>query len=449
MSRDAPPTLPPPRDARLPPIHHARAGDLDAFIVERHDLPVVDVRLVVRAGASHDPAHLAGRAFLTADLLDEGTTSRDALAIAAATELLGASMATRATWDFCSAALHVLAPRLRDALDLLADVLTRPTFPDDELQRRRAERLAAILQEKSDPRVLASQAFVHTLYGERHPYGTPIGGVHETIAALNRDQVRDFYHAAFAPASAFIVVVGDVAARQLLPMLQDLFGGWDGPHSGPAPVQPAVSPPAPAVRIVDRPGAPQSELRIGHAGPPRRTADYFALQVANTVLGGSFTSRLNMLLREEKAYTYGAGSSFAFRAGGGPFLASTAVFTDATADAVRTIVAEIGRMSAEPVGEGELERAKNFITLGLPRTYETTSDLADHVSDMVLHDLGLDYGDRYAAGIRGVTAAEVQECAGRWLRAAELSVVIAGDAARTAGDLERLGLGEVHVREGS
>jgi zinc protease len=231
------------------------------------------------------------------------------------------------------------------------------------------------------------------------------------------------------------------------PLLERLFGDWSGTGAPVLPAREALPFAARAVHIVDRPAAPQSELRVGLPGPGRDTADYFPLLLANTVLGGAFTSRLNMRLREEKAYTYGAGSSFALRAGGGPFLASTAVATDATADAIDVMVTEIARMSAETVPAAELERAANYIVLGLPRTFETTGDIAEHVTEVALHGLGAGYYDMYAANVRAVSAADVQEASARWLRRDELTIAIAGDAGAILEDLDSLEIGAVDVVE--
>jgi zinc protease len=445
--RALPPELPAPPEVHIPPPQHfTLASGLDVFVVERRELPVIDMQVVVRAGAAATDPATAGRAFFTAALLDQGTTTRSATAIADEAELLGATLQTRATWDACTAALHVLTQRLDPALDLLADVMLRPTFPADELERARQRRLAAILQEADEPRVVASQLFARAAFGDRHPYGAPVGGTAATVATLRGDDVRAFHQQWFAPHNAFIVAVGDVDALSLRARLDDRFGGWTGTRAGPLPVTPLPPPPVRSIGIRHRPGAPQSELRVGLPGPPRRTPDYFPLLVANTVLGGSFTSRLNILLRQEKGYTYGAGSSFAFRRDGGPFLASTAVSTAATADALNDMVREIGRMSAEPVPEPELERARNYIMLGLPRTFETTGDIAEHVSDVALFDLGVDWYEHYAEHVRAVDADAVRDACRRWLRADELTIIVVGDADVVAVDLEKLGLGAVNVR---
>jgi zinc protease len=438
------PSVGEPLPLRLPDVRHARLENgWELRIVERRDLPVVDVQLVARAGAAHDAARFAGRAHLTADLLDEGTANRSAPEIAEEAESLGASIRTRASWDYAAAALHVLSPRLEPALDLLADIVLQPAFAEREFSRKQQERLHAIAQEKDDPRNLASQAFARTVFGAHHPYGSPIGGVHTTVSTLDAQKLREYYAARYVPGSSFLVVCGDVDADACIALLEQRFGAWRG---GPVDV-PLLPPPPPArptcVHLVDRPDAPQSEIRLGHWGPPRRSEDYVALHVGNTILGGAFTSRLNILLREEKGYTYGAGSSFAFRRGGGPFLASTAVATEATADAVNDMVREVGRLVTEPVSAEELARAQSYLVLGLPRTVETTGDVAEHVSELAVYDLPPDYYEQYMDAVLRMTADDVQSAASRWLHPDNLVVVVAGDASRIRTELMDLGIGAV------
>lgn len=447
-ARAQPPVLPAPPTPRLPPVsRHRLSNGLEVRIVEWRELPVVDARLVIRGAAYGDPPARSGRAHMLGDLLDQGTATRSAFDIADQAELLGASLETRATWDAFSAALHVLTPRIDAALELLADVVVNPTFPVEEIERRRRERLAEILQERDEARTLATQAFNRHAFGAAHPFAAPLAGTRASVESLQRQDLLELYAARFSPENAFLVLVGDITADTALPLLERLFGGWSGTA---APALPAIEPEPPGrttVHIVDRPAAPQSELRVGLPGPRRDTADYFPLLVANTILGGAFTSRLNMRLREEKAYTYGAGSSFALRAGGGPFLASTAVATAATADAIDVMVSEIARMSREPVPAAELERARNYIVLGLPRTFETTGDIAEHVTEVALHGLGARYYDTYAGKVRAVSAADVQEASTRWLRRDELTIAIAGDAGAIMDDLDSLEIGAVHVDE--
>ena len=445
-ARAALPALPPPVEPHLPPVQRARLDNgLELLVVQQSSLPVIDARLVVRAGAAYDSQDLAGRAALTADLLDEGTATRTALQIADEAEHLGASLITRATWDYTIADLHVLTARVEPALELLADVALRPTFPSADVERKRAERLAAILHEHDDPRSLAHLAFAHAVYGAEHPYGAAVGGSRSSVERLDVAQLRDFYQQHFRPGNAFLAMIGDITAERAAELATQWFGNW---NSSGSPAQPSLpAPPARprAIRIVHRPNAPQSELRIGRDGPDRRSSDYFPLLVANTVLGGAFTSRLNMRLREEKAYTYGAASRFAFRLHGGPFVAATAVFTGATADAVQEMVREIARLSSEPVEQTELERAQSYLVLGLPRTFETTADIAEHVSDVQVYDLGHDFFDTYGARVHAVTAQQVMDVSARWLPAEQMTIVIVGDATVIEAELRDLGLGTVEV----
>jgi zinc protease len=444
-----PPRLPPPVPVRLPVVrsHRLNCG-LDVVLAERHDLPVVDARLVFRSGAAGDSPAVAGRAFLAARLLDQGTADFTATRLADEIETLGASLEAHAGWDSTVVALHVLTPRLDPALRILAEVGLRPTFPGDEFERQRDERLSAITQERHDPATLAGQTFAAAVYGPRHPYGAPLRGTTESLAALDVAAVQQYHRERAVPDNAVLVIAGDVHGDALLSTLDDLFAGWGGapPEDGDLSRR-EVPDGTPIVLIVDRPGAPQSELRIGLPGPPRHADDYFPLLVGNTILGGSFTSRLNMLLREEKGYTYGAGTRVAFRAGGGPFLASTAVFTGATADAVQDIIREVGRMGRESVEAEELDRARRYLTLGLPQHFETTGDVAERLGEVELYGLGAGYHQRWVAEVDAVTTESVVEAAARWLRPDVLTVVVVGDAEAVVGDLERLGIGEVHVRE--
>jgi zinc protease len=446
--RAAPPRLPAPVPVRLPAVRSHRLGcGLDVVVAERHDLPVVDARLVFRSGAAGDPPAVAGRAFLAARLLDQGTAAFTATRLADEIETLGASLDTHAGWDSTVVALHVLTPYLDDALRMLAEVGLRPTFPGDEFDRQRDERLSAITQERHDPATLAAHTFAAAVYGPRHPYGAPLGGTAASVATLDVAAVQQFHRDRAVPGNAVMIIAGDVDGDALLSTLDDLFDGWRGtPPEDMDLSRRDVPDGAPAVLVVDRPGATQSELRVGLPGPPRRSHDYFPLLVGNTILGGAFTSRLNILLREEKGYTYGAGTRFAFRAGGGPFLASTAVFTGATADAVQDIIGSVGRMGREAVVTEELERARRYLTLGLPQHFETTGDVAERLAEVALYGLGADYHEGWVAEVEAVTAESVLAAAARWLRPDGLTVVVVGDAEAVVGDLERLGIGEVHVR---
>lgn len=434
------PALPAPVAPRPPEVQRFRLDNgLGVHLVSRRTLPIVDIALVIRAGAELDGAARAGRARFTGALLVEGTERRDGRAFAEAVDRLGAVLDVQTAWDHTTIALHVLAPRLAAALALVHEALTRPAFAASEFERKRRERLAALLQDRSEPRALATFHFARGVYGRDHPYGQPIGGTTPSVRALPADETRRCHALRYRPDNAFLVVVGDIDEPGLRTLLDDSLAGWQAPPSLPPPgPAPAPSAPAPLV-LVDRPGAAQTELRIGQAAAPRSTPDYFPLLVLNAVLGGNFTSRINMRLREERGYTYGAGSSFAFRRGGGPFVVGTSVHGAATGAAVADVWAELERVRAEPVGEPELERARRSLTLGLAREFETTGAVADRVAEQVLYGLGESWFEQYVARIEAVDARAVQSAAGRWLDPAGRVSVAVGDRAVIEPGLAALG----------
>ena len=435
------PTLPAPVAPTPPESHRFRlANGLEVHRVERHALPIVDLAVVLRAGAERDDGSQAGRARLTGELLLEGTHTRDGREFAEAVELLGAVLDVQTGWDRTTVGLHVLAPRLGEALVLVDEALTQPRFAEAELARARRERLAALLQERSEPRSLASFHFARALYGETHPYGQPLGGSSGSVANLEIGDVAGFHARNYGPGNAFVVAVGDVDETGLRRVLEDTLGRWTGSPAGDMPAPGGAAAPAAPIILVDRPGAPQTELRIGQVAAARATPDYFALLVLNAVLGGTFTSRINIRLREEKGYTYGAGSSFLFRRGPGPFVVSSAVQGGAaTVDAVQDVWRELERIREEPVPEAELERARRYLKLGLAREFETTNAVAEQIAEQVLYGLGESYFGRYVAQVEAVDAAAVQAAARRWLDPAGRVTVAVGDRAALEPGLGALG----------
>ena len=447
LDRNVVPPLGPPPTVTLPPAtRHTLSNGLEVIVVRQPELPVVDVELVVRAGAATDPVGKAGRAELTADLLDEGTATRDALALSEAFDQLGASLSTGAGWDASRVRLHVLSGRLAPALELFGDIVRNSAFAQTEFDRKRSETLTAILQEQDEPASLARDAFAELVYGAAHPYGLPLMGTRSTVEGLTRADVLDYYRTWYRPNNAFMVVVGDVRAESLVPMLERALGAWrraDVPATS-LPGAPAAVPTA--IHIVDKPGAAQSEIRIGQVGVARSTMDYFPLLVMNTVLGGSFTSRLNTRLREERGYTYGAGSIFDMRASAGPFSARAGVFTDVTDSALVVFMREIWQLRDEPVGADELSRAKNNLALGFPGRFETAGETAALLADAALYGLPPEFFTSYVERVLAVTASDVQRVAREYLDPDRLVIVVAGDREKIEARLAPLGLGPVNVR---
>jgi zinc protease len=288
--------------------------------------------------------------------------------------------------------------------------------------------LTAILQARDNPATIDALAFSRVLYGSAHRFGTAANGTAQTIAALTTDDLRAFYAASFQPVNASLLVVGDLTMDKALPLLESSFGGWKAPSAAPARTRlPDVQEPAARqIYLVDKPGAPQSQVRIGWIGVPRSTPDYFPIQVLNTILGGSFSSRLNMNLREKNGYTYGASSLFDMRAAAGPFVSAAGVQTDKTADALKEFFNELNGI-VKPAPAEELARAKNYVSLRYPSGFETTGDISRRLEDAVVHHLPDDYFSKYVQNIEAVTASDVQRVAQKYIQPERFAVVITGD----------------------
>ena len=446
--RSHPPEPGPPPALNLPQIQQRQLSNgLPVWIVELHKVPVAQVNLVVLSGTAADPAGKFGIASLTAAMLEEGAGSRSALEVADAVDYLGADLSAGAATDSLAIRLHVPVARLADALPLMADVALRPTFPKDELERQRQQRLTNIIQARDEPGTIASIGFSRLLYGRGHRYGTPGFGTAETLKAFTVDDLRAFYASAVRPNNAAVIAVGDVTADKLVPMLESNFGSWKPPSSVPSTAEklPAVDQPAAReVILIDKPGAPQTQIRIGWIGVPRSTPDYFPLLVMNTILGGSFSSRLNMNLREKHGYTYGASSSFDMRASAGPFTAGAGVQTDKTGEALKEFFTELEAI-LKPVPPDELARAKNYVALRFPNGFEATSDVSRRLEDALVYKLPDDYFSKYVQNIQAVTAADVQRVAQKYIQPGRFAVLVVGDRQKIEPQIRPLNLGNLKV----
>jgi zinc protease len=444
--RTKPPAMGPAPALKLPTIEKRQLSNgLPVWIVELHEVPVAQVNLVVFSGTANDPPGRYGAASLTAAMLEQGAGSRSALEIADAVDYLGADLGAATTSDFTAVRLHVPVTRLADALPIMADVALRPTFPKDELERQRAQRLTSLLQGRDDPPTIAAVAFSRVLYGKGHRYGTPQMGTAETIKTLTSEDLRGFYTSTFRPENAVLLAVGDITADRALPLFEKSFGAWKGGAAGAAEKLPATGePPARTVYLIDKPGAAQTQIRIGRVGVPRSTSDYFPIQVLNTILGGSFSSRLNINLREVHGYTYGAGSSFDMRAAAGPFSAAAGVQTDKTAEALKEFFNELNGI-LKPVPAEELARAKNYVALRFPSAFETTGDISRRLEDAVVYKLPDDYFAKYVQNIQAVSAADVQRVAQKYVQPDHLAVVVVGDQKVIEPGIRALNLGPITV----
>ena len=443
--RKQPPPLGPAPSLKLPTIQKQRLSNgLAVWIVEHHEVPLAQINLIVRSGSAADPIGKYGVGSLTAAMLDEGAGTRSSLDLADAIEFLGANLSTSSSFDASSIRMSVPVSKLAEALPLMSDVALRPSFPVSELDRLRKERLTGLLQARDNAGALIQLAFPRIVFGPTHRYGTSANGLPATIEALTVDDLKTFYRSHFRPDNATLLVVGDLAPATALPMLEKAFGNWKA--DGMAPLVADV-PSAPQltkrqVYLVDKPDAAQSQIRIGWVGVSRSTPDYAVLEVLNTVLGGSFTSRLNQNLREKNGYAYGASSGFDMRLSAGPFLASAGVQTDKTADALKEFFNELNGILT-PVPPDELAKARNYVALGFPGEFETTGDMARKLEELVIYNLPDTTFSNFVPSVTAVTAADLQRAAARFIQPERMAVVVVGDLKLIEGPIRALNLGPI------
>jgi zinc protease len=436
-----------PRPYAFPSVHRATlSSGLGVAVAPMPGRGLVDATLVARYGAADEPPELGGAAVLAARALTEGTETRDAIALVEAAERLGASLHAEAGWDATSVGLDVPAGRLAAALELLAEVVRRPAFPGAEIERLRDERLTDILQARADPRRRADEAFAETIYSPSSPYRRPAGGLPESVAGLGRDALRRVHGAGLVPGRAMLAVAGDVDPAEVIATATALLEDWTGGTSGtPAPIGDAGAVAERFVRVVHRPKAVQTEIRVGHPGLPRRHPDFHAVSVMGAILGGLFNSRLNMKLREEKGYTYGAGAGFELRRGRGPFSARAAVSTEVTVPAVADLLAELERIREAPVLDAELRAARDYLIGVFPLRFETPGPVAAALSGLFIHELPDDELAAYREGIEAVSGADVLRVARAHLAPERSAIVLVGDHEAFGAALDAAGLGAVHV----
>jgi zinc protease len=420
---------------------------LTVITVPIHGRPLIAATLVLRNGAVDEPAEAAGSTVLAARALPEGTEHYDAIALVEASERLGASLHAETSWDSMSAGVEVPGERLEAAVDLLAEMVGRPTFPDSEVERLRDERLNDILQARADPRRRAEEAFVETIYTADSPYHRPAAGLEPTVAPLDPAALRAAWQRGMDPATTTLVVGGDLTGLDVPAMAERQFGGWSsssGTQSQPAIMaRPALD--RRLVRLVHRQGSVQTEIRIGHPGLPRRIPDYHAVSVMTTILGGLFNSRLNMNLREEKGYTYGASAGFDLRRAAGPFAARAAVNTEVTVPAIREMLRELERMRDETVTDAELRASRDYLIGVFPLRFETPGPVVGSIAGLVVHGLPDDELARYRDGIEAVGADDVRTAARAHLHLERAGIVLVGDAERIAADVEAADFGPLEI----
>jgi zinc protease len=385
----------------------------------------------------------SGVALLTADLLESGTTTRNIVQIAERLEFLGSSLSVQAGVDATYVSIVSLTRCAEESIELLSDVVINPEFPASEFERVRDRHLTTILQRKDRAGTIAALAFLRQIYGDLHPYAYDGSGTEHSMKAITRDDVLRYYTSNYGPDESTLITAGDISLDRLVPILEQYFASWkpgiqvkssepDLPDSG-----------SHNVFLIDKPGAPQSEIRMGYPALSRSTPDYFAVTVMNRILGGQFSSRINMNLRERRGYTYGARSSFFFMKYPGPFMVSGAFVTAKTDSAVEQVLAELDTMRKEGVTDSELNFSKTGLIGSFPLGFESPSQIAGALQNLVLYRLPDDYYDSYLQNVERVSLSDVQTAAARHLRPADMKIVIVGDVSRIKEGMVRLGLGEI------
>jgi len=450
--RSALPRLGPDPAFQFPAITKALLPNgLRIWTVPHLGLPVASLVLLIEVGASADPPERPGLAALTADLLDEGSGDLSALEVHDALARIGAQFDVEVGPDATIVSVTTMTRFVDRGLELLADMVLRPRLDPAEFARVRQLRLNRLMQLRDVPSALADIAFARVLYGD-HPYGHLPIGTEASIQAVTLDEVRTFHESSYRAARATLIAVGDIGADDMIAAAAARFADWKAADS-PAPAAQngngaPVAPPRSRLSLVHKAGSAQSELRIGQVAVPRRTPDYYALLVLNTVLGGQFVSRINMNLREEKGFTYGARSTFDFRLGRGPFVLQTSVQVDATAAAVAEIIAEIGAIrGSRPVTDEELALARAALTRGYPRSFETGPQIARGLGQLALYGLPDDYFARFVPSVAAVDVDAVTSAAVRHLDPERLVTVVVSDRDKV-GPLFESAQTDIHELQG-
>jgi len=408
-------------------------------------LPLVTVLVLVNAGSTSEPRGKEGVAALTAAGLLEGTARFDGAELAEKFEQLGTSLESGADWDSAFLKITVLSDKLEEATRLLGEAISSPVFPEREIERLKAERLAEILQLETEPRGLADEKFSEFLYDDESRYSRPDEGSTESVSSVTRDDVEQFYRSNYNSGATTVIVVGDISSENAKRLVTEAFREWPSGSSRQQLVSGKARRNRKSTHIVNKPDASQSELRVGHVGLPRKHPDFFPTLVMNAVLGGLFGSRINLNLREAHGYTYGASSFYDWRRGPGPFVVSTAVESEVTAPALREILMEIERIRDEKISAEELSLARDYLEGVFPIRYETTAAIASALATLAIYDLKEDYYDSYRANIRNVSEDAVLNAARTHLHPELLQTVIVGDASTVRDSLTDHSLGEVTV----
>ncbi|MBX9573777.1 MAG: insulinase family protein [Candidatus Obscuribacterales bacterium] len=438
----APKAGPAPKLELPVPVSFKLDNGLTVYLVERHLLPIVAANLVVLNGSDANPVDKPGLSSFTSDMMDEGTTTRPTLQIADDLNQIGAHVRAGSSSDSAYVAMNTLTKTLDNAMEIFSDVALHPSFEQKEIDRIRNQRITGLKQEKDDPNTVSRRVMYKVLYGPNHPYGFDEAGTIDSNKNISRENMQKFFQEGYAPQNSALIFAGDLTLDQAKALAQKYFGSW----KGTAPKRPDLtvkSSPKRAIYLVNKDGAPQTFVRLAGIGLERSNPDYVPAQISNNALGGMFSSRLNMDLREKHGYTYGAFSRFTFRREPGPFTCAAAIRTNVTAPAVKEFISQIESMQTSPVTPEELKMAKDNLSLSIPGNFESTPELASTTGELFIYGLPKDYFHSLPGKIDAVTGADVERVAKKYMKSPEMVIITVGDKEKIKGELEKLNLGPV------
>ena len=420
------------------------ANGAELVVSEKHDLPLVSFTITFMGGADQfEKVDKRGVASLAAAMLSEGTKARDGEALSNALQLLGGNVSTSVAGESGSMGFVSTAGNFPQTLDILADMMLNSTFPDDALTRLKAQRQVALTQARAQPGSIAARVFPRVLYGANHPYGQTM--TEETLKGITREDVTAFHQAYFRPGRALISVVGDVQPAAVKSVVEKALAAWPAGGDKPAFTYPATpAPAATTIYLVDKPGAAQSTFALGIPGPPRATPDFYAIQVMNMILGGQFQSRLNANIREEKGYSYGVTSNFAFGKGPGAFRAGGDIVSAKSDAALLEFMKELkGILGARPITDEELSTAKDALVQRLPAAFASVASVNGAITTLWLQGLPEDYYQQYPKAVAAITKDDVLRVARKYVDLDHLAIVIVGDKASIEGPLKSTGIAPI------
>jgi len=449
-------TMPKPESppvASFPPMQRATLSNgMKIILAERHSLPIVNLSLLFDAGYASDPPAAPGIASLAMNMLDEGTKTRTALQLSEALAQLGATLGTGASLDLSTISMSALKSNLDSSLNIFSDVILNPSFPKDDFTRLQRQTIASIQREKAQPFQMGLRVLPQFLYGKGHAYAAPLtgSGTEESVAKMTRDEMIGFHKTWIKPNNSTLIVVGDITLGELQPKLEKLFAAWTPGEVPKKNIGTVEQPAKSSVYIMDKPGADQSVVFAGQLAPQKNSPDDIAFEAMNTILGGAFTSRINMNIRENKHWSYGARTAYAGARGQRPYLAYAPVQFDKTKETMVELKKEFTDIEGtRPATQDELLKVQNSLTLQLPGRWETIDAVISSIVNLVNYRLPDDYYATYPQKVKELTLADITNVANRDLRPESLIWVIVGDRQRIEAGVRSLGYGELHFLDAS